>query len=200
MEAQEPKAPASRTRGGPRDRVRAAADDLFAREGIPATGVNLLIERADVAKASFYHAFKSKNDLVDDYLERQHNVTLGRLRLVEESDDPLAVKMGRVFDLLSTAAAQSVYRGCAFVVAATEMPQADLPAQKWARTHKLAVLATIRKMIEKAGSADAAEISEQIAIVYDGALVTAAIRPDSAAIERGRAMALAILAAHNLAS
>ncbi|MDO0916725.1 TetR/AcrR family transcriptional regulator [Streptomyces sp. DT2A-34] len=180
--------------------MRAAADDLFATEGIPATGVNLLIERADVAKASFYHAFKSKNDLVDDYLERQHNVTIGRLRLIEESDAPLPVKIGRVFDLLSTTAAQSAYRGCAFVVAATEIPRADLPARRWARTHKLAVLSTIRNMIEKAGCADANEISEQIAIIYDGALVTAAIRPEADAIQRGRAMALSIIAAHGLSS
>ncbi|UZG60316.1 TetR/AcrR family transcriptional regulator [Rhodococcus opacus] len=183
----------SRDRGSPRDRILAVADELFFSEGIHNTGVNLLIERAEVAKASFYSTFKSKNDLVDAYLERQHSIIIERLERIARSDNSAEIKIVRVFDLLSTAAAQSAYRGCPFVVAAIEIPQSDPPAKRWARIHKLAVLSIIRRIVEDAGYVNAEEVSEQIAIIYDGTLVTAAIRPESGAIERGRATALAVL-------
>ncbi|WP_301122546.1 TetR/AcrR family transcriptional regulator [Mycolicibacterium fortuitum] len=183
----------SRTRGSARERLLAVADRLFFAEGIHNTGITLLIERADIAKASFYSAFKSKNDLVDAYLERQHAIVFEGLRSAAESDGSLPVKIGRIFDLLSSAAAQSSYRGCQFVVAAIELPQTDLPAKRWVRIHKLEVLATIRKMLADAGHPESVEVAEQLALIYDGALVTAAVRPESGAIERGRAMALAVI-------
>ncbi|MDV6244890.1 TetR/AcrR family transcriptional regulator [Rhodococcus opacus] len=200
MQAQDEVGLRSRGRGGPRERILAVADELFFADGIHNTGINLLIERAEVAKASFYSTFKSKNDLVDAYLQRQHSTIIERLERIPKSDNSLEVKIVQVFDLLSTAAAQAAYRGCSFVVAAIEMPQSDLPAKRWARIHKLAVLSIIRRMIEDAGYVNADEVSEQIAIIYDGTLVTAAIRPESGAIERGRAMALAVIHSNELPS
>ncbi|ABG99948.1 transcriptional regulator, TetR family protein (plasmid) [Rhodococcus jostii RHA1] len=183
----------TRARGSARERLLAVAEELFFAEGIHNTGITLLIERADIAKATFYSAFKSKNDLVDAYLERQHTTIIERLHIIERSDDSLPVKIVRIFDLLATATAQNSYRGCLFVVAAIEQPQSDLPAKRWARVHKMAVLSTFRNIFEDADHPHAAEVAEQLAIIYDGTLVTAAIRPESGAIERGRAMALAVI-------
>jgi AcrR family transcriptional regulator len=54
--------------GAARDRIVAAASDLFFRRGIRATGVDTLIERADVAKSTFYRHFRSKDDLIVAWL------------------------------------------------------------------------------------------------------------------------------------
>ena len=55
------------TRSGARDRIQAAYE-LFARHGIQAVGVDEIIRRAAVAKATFYHQFASKDDLVLEFL------------------------------------------------------------------------------------------------------------------------------------
>jgi AcrR family transcriptional regulator len=55
----------------PRTRILAAADCLFYAEGVRATGTEKIMSVAEVAKATFYHHFKSKDALVLAYLENR---------------------------------------------------------------------------------------------------------------------------------
>ena len=60
-----------------RDRIVETAYELFARHGVQAVGVDEIIQRAGVAKATFYHHFASKNDLVLEFLNlREQRWTL----------------------------------------------------------------------------------------------------------------------------
>src|SRR5260370_22840648 len=52
-----------------RDRLLAAADELFYAEGVHVVGVDRLVERAGATKASLYNTFGSKDELVRAYLE-----------------------------------------------------------------------------------------------------------------------------------
>src|SRR3979409_370724 len=54
----------------PRDRLLAAADELFYAEGVHVVGIDRIVERAGVAKASLYSIFGSKDELVRAYLEQ----------------------------------------------------------------------------------------------------------------------------------
>src|ERR1700685_2041068 len=53
---------------GARERIERAAAQLFYRNGIHATGVELIAQQANVSKRTLYQHFPSKNDLVDNYL------------------------------------------------------------------------------------------------------------------------------------
>ncbi|MCZ2404477.1 helix-turn-helix transcriptional regulator [Paenarthrobacter sp. Z7-10] len=66
--------PASSGSPGARERIMAAAYDLFSRRGIRDVGINELVSRAGVAKATFYAHFPSKDNLVLAFLERCHQV------------------------------------------------------------------------------------------------------------------------------
>lgn len=178
---------------GVRERVLTTADDLFFNEGIHETGINKLIDQAGVAKASFYSAFASKDDLVEACLESRHKASLVRLRKIENQTTSLETKIGDVFDLLLEAASKSTFRGCLFVVAAIEQHGRNLPAFRWVRTHKVAVRDTFVRMLTSAGTEPAKEIAEQLSILYDGSLVTAAFRPKSGAIQRARLMAISLI-------
>src|SRR5713226_4676988 len=52
----------------PRQRILDAAGDRFYRDGIRAVGVDAIIAAAGVAKASFYRHFRSKEQLVLEWL------------------------------------------------------------------------------------------------------------------------------------
>ena len=56
-------------RASARDRILAAAAQLFTEQGVRATGVDALIAAADVAKATFYRHFPSKDDLIVAWLQ-----------------------------------------------------------------------------------------------------------------------------------
>ena len=53
----------------PRERILEAADRLFYAEGVRATGTEKIMSISEVAKATFYRHFPSKDDLVIAYLE-----------------------------------------------------------------------------------------------------------------------------------
>src|SRR5712675_1559267 len=60
---------ASAVRPTARERLLAAANELFYNEGVHTVGIDRIIEQAGVAKASLYNTFGSKDELVRAYLE-----------------------------------------------------------------------------------------------------------------------------------
>src|ERR1700689_5967393 len=83
MAAKAPSAPSAR------ERLLAAASELFYAEGVHTVGFDRVIERAGVAKASLYNTFGSKDELVRAYLEGRHAATSARItRYLERYSDP----------------------------------------------------------------------------------------------------------------
>ena len=62
----------SQDRRPARERLLAAADELFYGEGFNLVGIDRVIERAGVAKASLYDYFGSKEELIRSYLQQRH--------------------------------------------------------------------------------------------------------------------------------
>lgn len=132
------KAPStSRPSSTPRQRILESAHDLFYSQGIRATGVDLVIARAQVTKVTFYRQFPSKDDLVAAYLEFRHDQWMAWLR------SSLAERKSRglrgVDALLSTLGewwSSPTFRGCAFVNAAVEIGPSSPLALEAFRRHK----------------------------------------------------------------
>ena len=58
----------------PRQRILESAYELFSRRGVSGVGIEEVIARASVAKATLYRHFPSKNDLVLAFLERREQL------------------------------------------------------------------------------------------------------------------------------
>src|SRR6476646_6002058 len=79
----------SRARPSARERLLAAANELFYNEGMHTVGIDRVIEHAGVAKASLYNTFGSKDELVRAYLETRHaSVTRRITHAVARYDTP----------------------------------------------------------------------------------------------------------------
>src|SRR4051794_20178037 len=97
-----------------RERLLAAADELFYAEGIQSVGIDRIIEKAGVAKASLYSTFGSKEELVRAYLQLRHAARMARIdRSLARTDDPRE-RLLAIFDALGEACATPGFRGCAF--------------------------------------------------------------------------------------
>src|SRR5918992_4466776 len=100
----------------PRERVLETAYELFSRRGIRAVGVDEVIDRAEVAKATLYRHFPSKDDLVLAFLERREQ--LWTRELVEagarERGATPEEQLLAIFDVFDEWFQQDDYEGCSF--------------------------------------------------------------------------------------
>src|SRR5882757_9855668 len=62
-----------------RERLLAASDELFYRDGVHSTGIDAVIEKAGVAKGSLYYIFGAKDELVAAYLRGRHETWRQRI-------------------------------------------------------------------------------------------------------------------------
>src|ERR1700742_1172349 len=102
------------TRQSARERLLAAADELFYADGVQSVGIDRVIEHAGVAKASLYNTFGCKEQLVRAYLDIRHTGTADRItRAVAERDTPRE-KMLAVFECQGRQFDRPDFHGCAF--------------------------------------------------------------------------------------
>ncbi len=155
-------------RSSARERLLAAANDLFYAEGVQTVGIDRIIERAGVAKASLYNLFGSKEELVAAYLASRHDQTTSRLtKAIESVDDPRQ-KILAVFEAQARLYQQPDFNGCAFIAASTEAPSHGLVEQA-ADQFRAWVRAMFTDLAEQAGAVDSANLGRQLHLVYDGA-------------------------------
>src|SRR5581483_2634289 len=101
-----------------RRRILDTAHLLFYAEGIHTVGIDRIIAEAGVAKATFYHHFPAKEDLVCAYLgETAALAREAAARLRADAADPREALLS-VFEALGELGCGPGYRGCAFINAA----------------------------------------------------------------------------------
>ncbi len=158
----------SEHRASARERLLTAADELFYAEGVQTVGIDRIIERAGVAKASLYNVFGSKEELVAAYLASRHDRTAGRLTEIIESVDDPRQKILAVFESQAEQYQQPDFNGCAFTAASTEAPAHSLVEQA-ADQFRGWILAMFTNLAEQAGATDSANLGRQLYLIYDGA-------------------------------
>lgn len=153
-----------------RDRLLDTASDLFYRRGITATGVDTVVAAAGVSKPTLYAQFGSKDGLVAAVLAGRHTVRVASLRAWVDaaSPDPRA-RLLAVFDWLGEFYLCDGARGCAFLNAAAEAPDADDPARQAAREHKQWTRQYLADLAAEAGLACASRLGSQLQLLIDGA-------------------------------
>ena len=87
---------------------------VFHAEGVQTVGIDRIIERAGVAKASLYNVFGSKEELVAAYLESRHADTARRLSAVVAKGDDPREKILAVFDSQAKQFRSPNFHGCRF--------------------------------------------------------------------------------------
>src|ERR1700748_2614267 len=96
------------------DKILDTAERLFYTQGYNSTGINQVIEEADIAKASLYKHFQSKTDLMVAYLERFHRQWFERLETdIAKTADPKQ-KLLAIFDHHTERQRIREYGGCPF--------------------------------------------------------------------------------------
>ncbi len=182
--------------GGRRDQLVETAVELFYKNGYHATGIDKILSEAGVSKPTLYRHFQSKDDLIIAALRRWDAESRAWLhREMERRADTPRGRVLALFDALADWFREPGFQGCMFVNAAVEFADHDNPIHQVAAEHKRQFAAEFREEVAAAGVADAQEVTEQLMILMDGAIVTAHTSGQGEAARRARKMAEAILAA-----
>lgn len=174
----------------------AAAYELFAQRGIRDVGINELILRAGVARATFYQHFTSKDELVLAFLERCHqNLTVEQIiaECTTSSEDP-AAQLLTIFDVLDGWFRRDDFQACAFVSTMLEMGPTHSLGE--ASIGYLAqVRAFMRTLAEEAGLDQPEAFARSCHILTKGSIISA-VEGDREAAVLAKRMAVSLISAH----
>jgi AcrR family transcriptional regulator len=163
-----------------RDRLLAAADELFYAEGVHVVGVDRIVERAGVTKASLYNTFGSKDELVRAYLENHFLRRQSRIAQILASHSSPRERLLAVFDEVEGLLAGSAFRGCRFISAAAESRPGEA-GELVAERYRAWLWSLFTDLAKGAGATDARQVGRQLFLLYDGAAVAARMDKDRGA-------------------
>jgi AcrR family transcriptional regulator len=162
----------------PRDRIIDTALRLFYEQGYLATGINQIITESQVAKATFYSHFLSKENLCLAYLQARHVVWMRWLEDSVERHKSVEDQIIGVFGFLKEWIVKCNFRGCAFLNIASEIPSLNSKIRDEVVKHKDALKLYLKQMISQLKASDKRykniDINKNVAMVYvlvEGAIV-----------------------------
>ncbi|MFJ2771101.1 TetR/AcrR family transcriptional regulator [Streptomyces sp. NPDC087300] len=177
-------------RGG-RERILAAAAQLFAAQGINATGMEQVAERAPVSKRTLYVHFRTKNDLVMAYLQDLTSAGHTLESVLTREDVPPRERIMGLF--LQPAPEANPVRGCPFIDAAAEFPDPHSDVHSYAREQKLLMVRLVTVLVTELGCREPAALAEQLVTLADGAASRAMVLGDADYGRHARAAAEVLL-------
>jgi AcrR family transcriptional regulator len=127
----------------PRQRILAVADRLFYAEGVRATGTEKIMAEAEVAKATFYRHFESKDALVLAYLENRDRALWDYLSQPTPPKD-----LREALTKFEQMANWPEIIGCPFLRIASEFPDTSHPFHRLAIEHQNKIVDYLTDLLE----------------------------------------------------
>lgn len=160
-----------------RERILAAAEELYYRKGYAAVGMDELRQSAGVSLRRLYGLFPAKNDIVAAVLARKHAEWESGLStaVADAGDDPRA-RLLAVYGYLEDWFCTDSFRGCAFINAFGELGGTNPEVAAVVRAHKASFQAYMAGLVAEIGAP--AALAAQLSILAEGAQSTAAISAD----------------------
>jgi AcrR family transcriptional regulator len=157
----------------PRERILAAARELFYRRGLHAVGVDAIAEAAGTNKMTLYRHFASKDALIAACLSEltQEFDVAWDVIAAAHAGDPLGQLLAWLRHVCDFKENEAV-RGCALANAAVELPDVDHPARRIIREYKTANRERLIGLCRDARLADPERLADQVFLIYEGARVT----------------------------
>jgi AcrR family transcriptional regulator len=165
-----------------RQRILDTASTLFYERGVRAVGVDLVVDESGVAKTSLYRHFRTKDDLIVAFLEREDVEFWAQWDEVaaRHADDPVA-EIEAHMRWIGKRLARANYRGCPQINVAAEFAEAEHPAREVSRRHMQAMRKRLAELARRFGAARPGELAAQLGVLVNGAFVSASmLTPDEA--------------------
>ena len=158
----------------PRERLLAAASDLFYRLGIRAVEVEAISEAAGTNKMTLYRHFTSKDELVAEYLRSLAGCAAGFWdELAAAHPGDARAQLTGWLKAMEAHVVDTDQRGCALANAAIELPEKDHPAKRVIEQFKIAQRDRLIALCGATGIAEPEMLADELFLLLEGARVSA---------------------------
>jgi AcrR family transcriptional regulator len=181
-----------------REHLLQVAQDLFYWHGIRATGVDRVAAEAGVAPTTLYRLFGSKDGLVAAYVEQVEQDYRSWFVGATEPDarDPRRQILD-LFDRVLASLQPETCRGCAFLMALSEFPDADLPQHRKAVNAKAWIRSRLRGLTDRLAEVEPVDdpevLADQLTLVIEGMNASVQALGVDGPAKRARALAEVLL-------
>ncbi|TXS52323.1 TetR/AcrR family transcriptional regulator [Streptomyces sp. t39] len=179
--------------GAAQERALDAAESLFYRRGIQAVGMDAVRNASGVSLKRLYQLFPSKEALVLAFLQRRDERWRQALAHHVEAHPAPDERILAVFDWLHTWFSEPDFRGCAFINSFGELGGISPGVAEQAMLHKRAFREYLAALVTAAGRP--ADLADHVALLAEGAMVTAAITGSPGPARQARSAARLLMGA-----
>ncbi len=177
-----------------RDHLIETALDLFHRNGYHATGIEKILSTAGVSKPTLYRHFDSKDELIVAALKKWDEDSRAWLaREMETRGTTPREQVLALYDALADWFNDVGFQGCMFINATVEFAERSNPIHQMAAQHKVTFAAYVRDLVAAAGADNPDEVTAQLMLLMEGAIITAHTHGLSDAAHRARSIAEGIM-------
>lgn len=160
-----------------------AALDLFSRHGFNGTGVDMIMREARVSKKTMYSYFRSKDELILASLKEYDGLFRNNfMKQVDKLAKKPTDKLLAIFDVAKAWFMQDIFFGCMFINVIGEYSECDSPMRQISKQFKTQMRGFIKEICHEAHIKDASGLTNELALLLEGAIVTAQVsgNPDAA--------------------
>jgi len=154
-----------------RRRILDTATALFYGVGVHAVGIDRIIAEAGVAKATFYHHFAAKDDLVRSYLDEQYARQRAAFEALRARDLTPREEVAEIFEYMIKVGSGPGYRGCPFINVAAEYPDPADPVRKVVEQQRAWTRTRFRELLAATGDPDPDGAAGVLMLLRDGVAV-----------------------------
>lgn len=149
---------------------------LFSKNGYHATGIDLILSEAGVAKKTLYHHFQSKEELIIEVLRKydlqfRQSVDTKLRKLATTPRDKLLA----IYQIAHDWFADKHFYGCMFINAIGEYSDSDTSIRSICKGFKDSMRLYIYDLCVEAEFSKPDELAEELALLLEGSIVTAQV-------------------------
>ena len=166
---------------GVKERIIETASKLFYSEGYNQTGINQIIAEANVAKASMYQHFRSKEDVAVAYLDRRHYWWMKQLSDFVSHKKSAKQKVIGSFDFLNQWLSDVGFRGCGFQNIICDLPKDHIKVKRKVLYHKNELLEWLYELLQEEKhytDKKARQLAKEVIVLIEGAIILSQIQKE----------------------
>jgi AcrR family transcriptional regulator len=162
--------PPTAQRAPAKGRILDTANVLFYEDGIRNVGVDRIIGASSVTKATFYKHYRAKDNLIVEYITQRHETVRSNVEAIIRNSPSSEAALRQFITAVITEIDSPGFRGCPFINAAAEFPDASHPVRRVVTTHREWYVDTLADLLKDMGHPVPGDAADELLLARDGAL------------------------------